>query len=1818
MPVNNIFIRGEKQTVLLPSTTTDGYLQLSETYQVGTSVRGAVEGHSVNLTDDKLVEFVFDDGTTWISNADTIEEVFPEATQRRRSADGAFEIPSTLRNATTERGIPDILLKVVNIFTKKKVEKIVGNLVHSLAADLERKQLENQSGLYRIDDSFNLVQYETEVKEQPYLLFLHGTASSTKSSFGKLYNNNGSSKKTVWQELRALYNNNTLAFQHETLTKSPLQNAVELAKQLPQSATLHLVSHSRGGLVGDILSRFCNSNEKLRGFDEAEIAYLRKTNREEDLKNIEELNVILQGKKITIGKFVRVACPANGTILASKRLDNLFNILLNLIGVSTGIAASPVYTTFKSLIAAVIDAKNSEDALPGIAAMNPESPFLKVLNSPGTTIDINNPLIVISGNCKIGFQLKALVIIASKLFYAVDNDLVVNTRSMYLGSKRHDALKYLFDETTDVDHFHYFANEKTSNALLDALKADGDLAAAGFKSEQQKRLVEAERNALLKAEGGKIFVTKVTGNRPIAVVLPGIMGSNLSVAGDSIWINYLGFLKGDLRRLDITNTEKVEASSLVGTSYAKLVNYLSSAYDVVTFAYDWRLSLTDSAKIFNDKILDLLKYGQPIKIIGHSMGGVLVREFIIRHDDTWSKLNRLPGCRLLFLGAPLGGSFRIPAVLFGQDAIINKLSKIDIFHTKQELLEYFSKMPGLWSLLPLTTDVENDFVNKDVWHKMANALGIKDWPLPVNGTDLSWLKDYRDFIQSKLKSIDYSNAVYIAGRDKATPCGYQINKTQNGEELVFLSTAEGDQSVTWASGIPQPMVDNNSVYYVNVTHGALANEPAIFTAIGEILAKGSTNQLTTNRPAIRSEEKVFRSPVPTDFDISEDGVEATLLGLDSQGDIVEPETPLHVSMSNGDLKYATYPVLAGHFFRDAILYAEAQIDDMLEGELSRKHLVGIYPGEAGSSEVILFKDETANNQSIKGGIIVGLGRFGDLTSYLLTKTVEQGIARYLLDVNSKLSFKKMIAGDKHLGVSPLIIGCGYGGLSIEDSVRSILQGIQNANLKIEKLFEGHVKLIEQVEFIELYEDRALSCFYTISKLEKDQSRSLKIKVDKKEIKTLFGSKRRIPAETSEGWWNRITVQEDKTFQPLADRRKLLFSASTGGAREEKKALYVNPVSIEKIIRESSVGNFWTPQSAKTLFEKLLPVEFKEQFKRQFNINWILDDYTASLPWELLQDAVDATRPLCVNTGMIRQLRVEDYRPSTGTVTDFTALVVGEPVLGEFLTPLPAANEEGNKVATILKERKFLVTTLLNEDGTATSRNINEALAINSYKIIHLAGHGLFDKDNLEHSGMVIGENEYLTSADIKNMSTVPELVFVNCCYLGRTDPEAEEFYRNTHKLAANIGTQLIYNGVKAVVVAGWAVNDAAALRFTEVFYRTMFDEDNCFGDAIRKARKTIYEEFKQESNTWGAYQCYGDPYYKFRNDGDGNKPFDKEFVIPEEAEIELFNLQNELKTGRYTQQELLQRLAAISAAVDRAGFRQATVIERVAMIYAAMSEYRLAISKFRELLTMEKADFSVTSLEKYCNIRMKKCVEDYFSASKNPQGVNNEEKQQWLEEQRKGWLKEADEAISGLELLLQISPTAERHNLLGSAYKRKGILTKGPNEKREAYNKATHYYAMANKLQLNNKAYGLTNWLALESILMLSDGDGRTWGRVVKDLEEKELYKVPSKKKALATLGSLSKTAYAYTGNMDYWLMIEGPNCELCELIVSGEVEENKWNKVAQAYKSIWSKGGSKGDKQAETEHLQLLVDAVSLSGNETLKKRIEKLKDDLQSISNM
>ena len=1794
-PIKKLVVYGNKET------DEEGAI----VYNLQTSNRDVSNQHEIKLEgNDKLLQLVLDDGTSWMCDASTMHEVFPEldpALKPPGSRDlhpDVFVLPDSVEAPATERGIiGKIAVKLLKVFAKKAI----GKGVAELSKKLEDKHLQNEidsaiipknylttgAGLFTVDKDFKFGTFDGKPSSKPFFLFIHGTNSDTFGAFQDLKNTQ------VWNTLHQFYGNNVIAFQHRTLTESPLLNVVKLAGMLPDNAVVHMLTHSRGGIVGDILNKYSHDNsESSLGFNNGHIALLEKEgDREEDIKNIEALNKIFKDKKIRVAKFIRVGCPAAGTKLASKRLDHILNVFFNL-ALLVGGAFGDI---LKELLSAAVESKDDVNVLPGLEAQRPESPFIKILNDPSPDSAINGkPLAIISGNGRVSFSGQGLFVILGKLFYWQRNDLVVNTDSMYLGAKRSNNIQYFFDQGADVNHVKYFENAKTREAIDLVLKTAEGQPIPGFKCIPQNQIPGSDR-ALV--ESGELYPSAIppSGAKPIVVMLPGIMGSNLSQKEKELWLHYGRILSGGLINLGYSNVNKIVADSVVKTSYYKLYKWLSGKYDVVVYPFDWRKPLPDCANEFNTKIKSLLKIGQPIKIIGHSMGGVLVRDFIINHDDTWQELKASKGFRMLYLGSPLGGSFRIPSVLFGEDPIIQKLSKLDLFHTKKSLLKMFSQFPGILALLPLTTDAKNDFAKMETWENMRKYFGKSDWPLPQQA-ELDYFRSYRDNILKKRDEIDYSSMVYIAGKDKMTPCGYYLDEIPPKKQLYFLYTSEGDQSVTWESGIPKQLISANAVYYSRVTHGALANDPDLFNAIEEILTTGQTKLIRNTKPLLRGEEKIFRAEPDIDFDLSEGGLEKTILGLGEETEAVASQIPVTITVSNGDLRYASYPIVAGHFLNDGVLYAEKSIDNYLGGNLTSKHRLGLYPGEIGTNAIF----GKTNDSDFEGAIIVGLGEPDQLTSFQFSKSVEQGVLNYLLSLRGSVIPKKGI------GISSLIIATGYGGLSLEGSLKAIIDGVNRANEKIKMLGDEGFRTVQHIEIIELYASKALNCMYVLNKIANKENSTYNIIIGNKRIKNLLGIKKRTPLDDAEDWWNRITIKYKPANEQTGEPASMVFGSSTNDSREEENELFSSTPLIDLFISEVSHSNQWSSCTAKTLFELLIPNNLKEKLKRKGNISWILDENTASYPWELLQDNTTNAKPLCINAGMIRQLSTKDYRINIKRVAEKGALIIADPILNGYISQLPGAKEEGMIVKETLENVGYPTTQLIGTGAESIVKNF----FCNDYTIIHLAGHGVFNPKSPRKSGMVIGKDIFLTVFEIKQMPVVPELVFVNCCHLGYSSAEDERFYRDRYKLAANIGTQLISIGVKAVIAAGWAVNDAAALDFAQVFYSSMFAGDN-FGNAVKNARNYIYEKHPG-NNTWGAYQCYGDPFFRLKGISGGSNTWSPSYIVPQEAEIDLDNLLNQLQMATSADKDHLAELSTIMNAVNRDVSRTPQIIERVAKIYQELALYIEATGYFEELLKMENADFSFSCMEKYCNTRSKLYIREVFENEK----PSPDEKQKAYEK--------TERVISDLKVLLYSGETAERHNLLGSAYKRLAMLAADSKKRTDAYKSAIAHYENAYNNDYNpNKTYSLVNSIEIACLLVFSEAikDG---GEFTVDKVKYKLRTFEEAKQRLMDLLNILREK-SEVQNIDYWDLIATLNIDLCLLfIVEDKMIEAKWNEVNINFNKIWRKAGSEAKKAAEVEHLEFLTNSLNAISdlnvgaykpNKNLETRMNELRTALSAV---
>ncbi len=1750
---------------------------LQKTYVIGTSSRDSSLSGIIDCKEkDLFYQFVYDDKTSWFADSDTMEDLFASSKRSKRSGEeDSYELSLTIQSQSQDRNaVTSIVLDLIHVFTKPAEDQLVETIAQKLEeAHLNGFDGKSTEGLNKIDSDFNLSKFSKskDKASKTYLLFIHGTNSDTIGAF------EGLKKNETFKKINTLYGDHILAFQHRTLTESPLKNALDLATALPDNCNLHIISHSRGGLIGDILSMYADNNSKeLKGFKKEQKSLLVKEGRTEEIKYITKLDTLFKSKSIKIEKFIRVASPSAGTILASDRMDHILNVFFNLIGKKTSIIA----TLTHDLIGSILKQKDNTKVLPGLEAMNPESPFIKVLNYNYEKKFIDgNSLMVISGNGKVSINFHGLLVILGKLFYLRRNDLVVNTDSMYLGVVRKDEIQYFFDEGITVDHVHYFDNKKTQDAVLNALKTTIGQEIPGYKKVDQRKIPASDRG-VLGVDGGELLPSEnptVSGKRPILILLPGIMGSNINYSKNKLWLNYFGIIGGNLTQM--ATQPKATANSVIRSSYEKINKQLQYNYDVVIFPFDWRKPMNVLAEDLDKKVQELLKHKQPIKIVGHSMGGVLVRDFMVYHPATWEELNKVDGFKLVFLGSPLLGSHRILTVLFGLDGIIKKLSFLDIHHSKKELVEIFSKLSGVLALLPFTNSKEDDYANIAVWNKMRIAFKDPTWPIP-NDALLNQFKNYRDTILNALKTdIDYSNVYYIAGQDKKTPFRHFF---KDGK-LEFEYTKEGDQSVTWESGIPKPLINLNHVYYSQTTHGELANDPKLFSAIEELLAFGNTNKLAQTKPVFRDGVIVASTPEYTDFDYSETGLVSTLFGTDSEGESSISQNPITVSLSHGDLSYASFPVLAGHFKNDGILYAEKAIDYNVNGMLTHKHQLGIYPGDIGTCEII------EEQNFFKGAIIIGLGTPGKLTPHLLSQSVELSITNHLL--NLSINCKEI----KNFGISPLMIASGYGGLNIESSIKAIIEGINNANKNCIDLRKENYCYISHIEFIELYESNAISGLFAIKKIIDLDNEYYNIAVEEFKIKKLFGSKMKLPLENSEEWWNQITVKTEEKKSDKCPTKRLNFSLNTGDARVEENDLFTNTSLVDTFINQISIDNNWNEKTAVTLFEILIPNGFKETLKRKGNIIWQLDKNSAYYPWEILIDNSKNTKPFCVGSGMIRQLLTKDAQPKLDRLVEEKALIIADPQLEGFINQLSGAAKEGKMVVNLMAKNNYKYEPLIH----STASQIIETLFSSSYKILHLAGHGVLNTEDGCESGMAIGNNIFLTPSHIRQMSNLPELVFINCCHIGYIDAIEERQTQEQFKLAANIGTELIDKGVRVVIAAGWQVDDEDAEIFATEFYKRMF-EGETFGKAVRSAREEIFRKSKTNNNTWGAYQCYGDPYYKLVNHSKKSSfqnGAEKDYIIEEEAYIDLYNLLNKLDIRDLKEETILAQLEVITNKRLKVKIASPRLLETEANIYYELGMYDKALEKFEELKSFQSSKFSVTSLERHCNTACYHCYEQFKIKQKDPTsnfGISADSARTTLRE-----------VIKDLEDLNRSNnnSTDERYSLIASAYKRLAYVSE-EEEKGINYTEASNYYLKA--YNAGKKSYPLNNYVIFKSIMNFDSTENT-------QLSKDEMTSWIQEKKSIINSASL---------NMDYWSTSDSCGIKLGELFLNENDtdDDNKWKDLLETYQYNRAKYGSIGKKKAELYNLELIIDALNSlkkKGNsqELLNKHAEKLRVKTQEL---
>lgn len=1604
-------------------------------------------------------------------------------------------------------------------FGVKFLEFFGVNLKKQAAADLgdwfEMKRLGDAPGLYRcaLEDAFTLAPVAAdgaiETKDGRILVFLHGTASSTIGSFGKLVKS-----RAARAALQSQYGDAVYALQHRSMTESPIQNALallELLEKAPDGTEIHLVSHSRGGLVGEVLCLGqCENFEKIFSAERLKSLFkgdgtiaeqlglapydmdgLAKHNaaydadRERLLKFVE----LFRRRQFRIGRFVRVACPARGTTLASGRLDRWLSVLNFLIGKAGGDFAGDC-TEF---MAAIAKQRTDPRTLPGLEAMMPGSALTQLLNHPElvTAADLS----IIAGDAEANGVWGQIKMIVTDWFFGADHDLVVNTGSMYGGIKRSKGgARFLMDRGAEVTHFEYFVNARSIGWLIDGLaRKEGQQ--GGFEPIEKAAAEPVAREAMARSQAKE-------GPRPFAIILPGVMGSALKVGGANVWLDYLTIATGGLDRLRM-ESEGVASSTLLDDFYGPLINFLAETHRVEALAYDWRLSIEESAKRLRERLQILLpeakRVQQPIHIVAHSMGGLVVRAMLA--DPTGNKVLHdclaLKDSRFLMLGTPNRGSHEAVRWLTGLNPTLAKLKLLDFTRDANGIIDIVRGFPGLLELLPSEDD---GFFDAQLWARLKQSVSA-GWPLAeVEPLRNAWATLQR----VAATQLPKQGVVYVAGCQDMTVSSYEVVDDNSffarpgAKRLQFKAVREGDGTVTWKSGL----IPGVPTWYVEQTaHDQLCAQRGAFAGYLDLLTTGTTTRLSNAPPAIRGvgagAEFVLPDVPPADDipgpnDMSKLGFGSAQFDETQARDIVR--TKIRVTIRHGDLAYARHPVVVGHYLGDTVVSAEKALDERLEGALSRRLRLGLYPGALGTHAVFLQREKWGRP---KGAVVLGLGQVGELSLTQLQARMRDALLEFALQVAQLPDEERFGAKGavRSAAVSSLLVGSGSDGVTVRDSIEATLRAAIGANEKL-----GNAKLdskvtIDHIEFLEIYRDVALTAAEALGRALLDGELSRAIIWNPSLVEEGQGGLSRLKRDEPPGWWRRMEIVEERIDGKWMGLR---FVASTDRARAETTQAVGQLRLAESFINEASSGTSNNSKIAKTLFEMLLPNRVKELASRQSNTVLLVDDVSARYPWELLEDRDSATgKPAAIQAGLVRQLKTPRFRPAPLHATDHSALVVGDPDLAgskEF-PQLSGAEKEARAVEDVLTQKGYRVDSIIG----GKAKNIIRALHKQPWRILHLAGHGVHEwpvtldetyrkrgdcmEDSkareIKISGMVIGKDAFLTPGDVEQIRYAPELVFVNCCHLGQTQDSNTRF----SALAANIGVQFIEMGVKAVIAAGWAVDDIAATAFAESFYRRMCDGEQ-FGEAVRAAREEILTRFPNV-NTWGAYQCYGDPGFRLIVQAEEiEKPEEKPkpFYAPAEVVTEIRNLRERLRMKILKKTDGAKERAETGAALERIFARipdaqraewkaRADVAAEAGLAFGEAKAFADAVAWLEHALCAPKGDCPLSVIEQSANFAARGAAEEWKSLSRVERT-----------KQRTRLVGTIKSAIGRLNNIAAYGKTEERLSLIGSAYKRLALVETG-RQRQAALEKMAEFYKAAHELA--DKPYAFTNWAIADIVLAL-------------------------------------------------------------------------------------------------------------------------------------
>jgi pimeloyl-ACP methyl ester carboxylesterase len=604
-------------------------------------------------------------------------------------------------------------------------------------------------------------------------------------------------------------------------------------------------------------------------------------------------------------------------------------------------------------------------------------------------------------------------------------------------------------------------------------------------------------------------------------------------------------------------------------------------------------------------------------------------------------------------------------------------------------------------------------------------------------------------------------------------------------------------------------------------------------------------------------------------------------------------------------------ISVGHYLGVKPQYAEKAIDEEISralpankgiNELSEADLIitqyterGTIRGELG--QFFFLADPRPSKASADRVIaIAGMGvpgRFGEPELTVLAR---------------ELCWALGMMGKRHLAT--LLIGTGQGNLAIRQAVSGWMRGINKA---LSGAVDTENKHLRRITFVEKapgrIEDIQKAIVEEKNRLEADPKAGIRIDYEPladEELAAFRGMYYKEQLQRLRKQLKDKDVAQPESKGEVATRITVELDGNTYsyGAITENASIPVREIPLDPSLvmdANQKLAGEKDPdlQRDRGLFlqKLLLPNDLRERLHGNAPVVMILDATTARIHWEMLAmsesggssaDAEATAEFLGLGRGFTRQLRTTFAPPPEPPPPPrrvLRVLIVADPAED---APLVGAQQEGMEVADLLEHfnetyadqtNKIEVVRMIGPQK-ANRTDVLQELMNQAYDALHFAGHCVFEEQDPAASGWIFTDGQRLTAKELDRIDRVPKFVFSNACESGVTPDRSDK--RSVY-LAPGFAESFFKRGVSNFVCTAWPVEDGPAREFALRLYAGLVGlrkpptgadsvedgtgkvhyERGSF-ESMHEAMRAAREKISGEGGlTWGAYQHYGNPHFRF-------------------------------------------------------------------------------------------------------------------------------------------------------------------------------------------------------------------------------------------------------------------------------------------------------------------------------------------------------------------